>query len=173
MKRAFVAIFAAALFAAPAFAQTQSVGIMTGVTQSLENGFDTNFPANSFEILYSARTNFDVNVTIKGGRVHADGGDFIGLSDSPGSVQVEYIDLMTEYKFWETWGSSTIAVGPGAYKVRHAGLDDTQFGVTAAVGAQFPFSRRLAIVTEVGWHWVNTDPKFSFLNVNGGLRLSF
>ena len=175
MKSTLLATLLAVCLALPAFAQTQtqSIGIMTGVTQSSAEGYGTSFPANSFEIFYTATTDLAVDVEIKAGRVRADNGDFIGIANSPESVEIQYVDLMTSYKFWEPWGSTTLALGPGAYKVSHAGVDQTQFGVTAGVGSEFPVTRRFSFVADIGWHWVGADKNFSFINVNGGIRLKF
>lgn len=105
MKSTLLATLLVASLALPALGQTQtqSIGIMTGVTQSSAEGYGTDFPANSFEIFYTARTDLAVDVEIKAGRVRANGGDFIGIADSPGSVEIQYVDLMTSYQFWEPW----------------------------------------------------------------------
>lgn len=157
---------------APAVASAQpfQFGILAGGAQSLEDGFELDFGDGVREVFFGARVDRDTMFNIKLGQTDSATGP-TGLPAEDGKV--EYILGQVEYRFDEVWGSSAFFAGPGVYRARADGLEETDFGLAGGVNAAFPLTRRFAFLVELSYHWVNLEEDYTFLTAAGGLRVSF
>ncbi|MDX1582301.1 MAG: hypothetical protein R3338_01750 [Thermoanaerobaculia bacterium] len=161
------------LFAAiPASAQENTVGLTLGAAEFLEDSLSIDFSSDVQEIWYSRELEAGTVFRLKLGQA-----DFeVEEEDSdlpPGDYEVEYAAALIEYRFHEIYGSTTIYLGPGAYRQNVGAGDETNFGLNAGVTADFPMTRQIGVILEAGYHWVNFDEEYQFVTIGGGFRFSF
>jgi len=186
MKPAY--FFAILMIAAlPAVAQDSAseFGILVGGTKLVndvsgsqgERGINDFKLSNSVkEIYYAVQMEPGTWFRIKAGqmtvplvKLDADGNRV--LADSKGTV--DHVDALVDYKFSETFGSTGLFAGIGMYRQNGSGEDNTNFGLSAGVNADFPFSRRYGFIVEGAYHWVHVPARPRYITVSGGLRISF
>lgn len=172
MQRRSLTLSLLMLLTLPALAVAQpfQFGILAGAAESMEDGFDLDFGDGVREIFFGARIDVDAMFNVKLGQVDTAIGP-TGLPASDG--RVEYVSGQVEYRFHEIWGSSAIFAGPGVYRGRADGLEETSFGLAGGVNTAFPINRRFAVLLELSYHWVNFEERYTFLTATGGLRVSF
>lgn len=157
---------------APLFAQNNTVGVLFGTSEFLEGSISLDFGLDVREIWYAKDLEAGTVLRLKLGQ-----SDFeVEEEDSalpPGNYEVEYGLALIEYRFHEVYGSTSLFLGPGAYRTTTATGDVTDFGLSAGVAGDFPLSRRVGFVLEGAYHWVNFDEEYDFLTIGAGLRFSF
>lgn len=156
----------------PVFAQDGSVGLLIGMADYLEDGFDLDVGLDVQEIWYSKELEAGTSLRFKLGQADLDVEDE-NLSLPRGDHELEYGLLLVDYRFDEIWGSSTLFLGPGAYRQSINGADETNFGLSGGVTADFPVTRRLGLVLEGAYHWINFDDEYDFMTLGAGARFSF
>lgn len=162
------------LFASvPATAQT-SIGLLLGGAQSTEGGdIDTDFSNSLKEIFVATELEPGTVLRIRGGQVDSEEGPQLGLPGVTREGRFEYIDALIEYRFYETFGSSSFFAGPGLYRQKFGTFDETDFGLSGGVNGLFPVTRRLSLTGEISYHWANFEETREFLTLAGGVRFSF
>lgn len=157
----------------PATAQT-SLGLLLGGSQTLDGGnIDTDFSNSLKEIFVATELEPGTVLRIRGGQVDSEDGPQVGLPGVSRVGNFEFIDALIEYRFYETFGSSSFFAGPGVYRQRFGTFDETDFGLSGGVNGIFPVSRRLALTGEVSYHWANFEESREFVTLAGGVRFSF
>lgn len=156
----------------PAAAQS-SIGLLLGGSQTIDGSIGTDFSNSLREIFIATELEPGTVLRVRGGQVNSEDGPQIGLPGVTRDGKVEYVDALIEYRFYETYGSSSIFAGPGVYRQRFGTFDETDFGLSGGVNALFPVTRRLAVTGEVSYHWANFEEKREFLTLAGGVRFTF
>lgn len=161
---AFLCVFAL-MSTSTALAQSASFGFMLGGAESLEDGLDLNLGNSVREVFFSTDLELGVLFRIKAGQ--ADSEDRTG--------KIEYIQALIDYRFHEVFGSTSLFVGPGLYRHKPAGglEDESEYGLSGGINGEFPFTRRVAFLAELSYHWVNFEDPYRFLTATGGIKLSF
>lgn len=161
------------LASVPATAQT-SIGLLLGGAQSIGEGdIDTDFSNSLKEVFVATELEPGTVLRIRGGQVDSEQGPQIGLPGVTREGTFEYVDALIEYRFYETFGSSSIFAGPGIYRQKFGAFDETDFGLSGGVNGLFPVTRRLALTGEISYHWANFEETQEFLTVAGGVRFTF
>jgi hypothetical protein len=155
------------MFASAAFAQSSSFGFLLGGSETLEDGLDLNLGNSVREVFFSTDLELGTAFRIKAGQTDAD--------DVDRSGKIEYIQALIDYRFHEIFGSTSLFLGPALYRHTPTGeLDDeTEYGLSGGVNGEFPFTRRIAFLAELSYHWVNFEEPYRFLTATGGVKLSF
>ena len=162
------------LLAVPAFGQGSAIGFQLGVSQVADNGIEFDFDDQVKEVFFSTDLEPGSAFKIKAGRVET-----TRLVDDEGTLfeeegDLDYIDALIEYRFYEVYGSTSLFAGPGAYRQRfETGEDETDFGFSVGVAGLFPVTRRLGVVAELAYHWVNFEDSRELLTATGGVRIGF
>lgn len=171
MRNGMIVVIALAL-ALPVLAQDDTIGVLVGSSEFLEGGLSFDLGADVQEFWYSRELDLGTVIRLKLGQA-----DFeVEEEDSelpPGKYGVEYALALVEYRFDEVFGSTTIFLGPGAYRQDVGENEETNFGLSAGVTADFPVTRRFGLLLEGAYHWVNFDEKYEFLTLGGGFRFNF
>lgn len=173
MKRLALLSLLLALTAIPAAAQSSSFGILVGGSENTSDGWDLD-PSNPVrELFYGVELENDTWFKIKAGQVDSDDGPRFGAPGVEREGKVEYIDAIVEYNFSESFGRTGLFAGPGFYRQRFGSLEESDWGFAFGVSGTFPITRRFAFLAELGYHVVNFEEEYNFLNIMGGLRIAF
>jgi len=78
-----------------------------------------------------------------------------GKRVADGKGRIEHVDALIDYRFSESFGSTGIFAGVGMYRQSKSGVSDTNFGASAGINADFPFSRRYGLIVESAYHWIH------------------
>jgi hypothetical protein len=173
------------LAALPALAQnTSEFGILVGGSKRVNDvaGSQGEPGVNNFkfsnsvkEIYYSVQMEPGTWFRVKAEEINAPliviGSD--GKKTEGGKGKIDHVDAIVDYKFSEPFGSTGIFAGVGMYRQEKSGASDTNFGVTAGVNADFPFSRRYGLVVESAYHYIHLPARPRYVTLNAGLRISF
>jgi hypothetical protein len=174
MNRLLLIAVSVLLLTIPALAQTNSsVGVLIGTAELLDGGIDPDFDMNVREVWYAKDLDFGTSFKIKVGKVDFDGEDFSDGAGPVADVDIEYALGLVEYRFNEIWGSTSLFAGPGAYRRKGPGGRESDFGFSLGVGGNFPMTRRLGVVVEAAYHWINFDDSIDFLTLGAGVRFAF
>ena len=173
MERVFFVALLVVTIGLPLQAQDQSVGIAAGTSSALSSGFSLSLDHMVSEVSYSTTIDLGAEIRIRLGQVKTDDETFTEAFETLDDVTIEYADLLVEYRFYEPFGSSTLFLGPGAYKRSVDGEEESAFGYSAGVAALFPVTRRTGVTAEAAYHWADFDKDFDFVNFNVGLRFAF
>jgi hypothetical protein len=173
------------LTALPAAAQVSEFGILLGGSKRLISsrdqeqgiGVSDNFKfSNSVkEIYYSVVLDDYSRFKIKAGQITAPGAFQIDNARvDVDKAKVEHIDALVDYRFSEPFGSTGLFAGLGLYRQSATDQqDETNYGFSGGINADFPLSRRYGIIVEGAYHWVNFHYRPRYLTLSGGLRISF
>lgn len=167
MMRRLIVLCVLVLTSTSALAQSASFGFMLGGAESLEDGLDLNLGNTVREVFFTTDLELGVLFRIKAGQADIDEIDRTG--------KIEYLQALIDYRFHEVFGSTSLFFGPGLYRHKPAGglEDETEYGLSGGINGEFPFSRRVAFLAELSYHWVNFDDPYRFLTATGGIKLSF
>lgn len=158
--------------AAPAAAQALSIGASVGIADGGGDGFEFDFDDSLQEIWIGTEMTSGTTVRLRGGRLETEIGPTIGgtlLRDG----EVEYLEALVEYSSSEVFGSSGFYLGPGFYRQEFDQYEESDWGVSAGVNALFPVTRRLGVLFDVSYHWVNFEESYDFIAATGGVRFGF
>lgn len=175
------------LVSTPLLAQESEFGILVGAakrtsvsTEGIEPFGDALSLDNStVELFYATPLDPVTYFKIKAGRISAPGAFRTEAGDADfAEADVEHVDGLIEYRFSEPFGSAGIFAGAGLYRQRAERtngdeVSETDFGFSAGVNGDFPLTRSLGVVLEVGYHWVQFETRPRYLTVGGGIRISF
>ena len=176
--------------ALPAFAQSNQLGVIVGGSRRFIDSapaqpgdvlLDSNFSFSnsSVDLFWAMNVDSDTAIKFKLGRIEgpiATESGTVGNATSRRDVEgeVQHLDLTTEYRFSEPFGTSAIFGGIGLYRQSASGIDSTNnFGLSVGVNADFPISRRYGVVMEGTYHWIQGDFHPRFLTVGAGVRVAF
>ncbi len=173
MKKWLLLSLIAILSSFPLSAQSSGFGILLGGSEGLEDGLDFDISDPVREVFYM--TTFDPGTIFKlrAGQVDSDDGPRVGGGGLEREGEVQYIHALVEYRFSEVFGSTGLFAGPGFYRQEFGTLKETDYGIAAGVNALFPVTRRIGVMAEVGYHWVNFEQQFTFLTATGGVKVAF
>lgn len=151
-------------------AQAFSFGVLIGGGSSLEDGFEFDLGNKVIEVFGGMKLEEATTFRVKYGQVDVDAG--------PAAGEIEYFQALVDYEFDEVFGSTSIFAGPGYYSLEPQGLpdgvaDESELGFAAGVAGDFPFSRRLSLIAELTYQWINFEDSFSFWGATGGLKIRF
>ena len=188
------------LTAAPAFAQTSEFGILLGGSKRLISHSDEaaglgisdsfKFSNSVREIYYSVALEPGTRFRIKAGEITAPVAFQFNTVEGrirrdAAQGKIEHIDGLIDYKFSESFGSTGLFAGIGLYRQSGTVADptlaagqtsrqeETNYGFSGGVNADFPMSRRAGVIVEATYHWVNYQYKPRYITLTGGLRFSF
>ena len=160
------------VLAAPALAQDNTVGLLIGTSEFLEDSISFDLGADVQEFWYSRDLEAGTVLRLKLGQadfeVEEDDSELLA-----GDYEVEYALALIEYRFHEVYGSTSLFFGPGVYRQQGVDQEESNFGLSAGVSGDFPVTRRLGLVLEGAYHWVNFENEYEFLTIGGGVRVSF
>ncbi len=174
MKKVLFILAVSIVSALPAVAQTSSFGFIVGGTQKLGSGVGFKFGNNVRELFFDTQIEPDYVFRIKGGEIQGP----VSLQDTKGvftqgSGKIDHIDGLVNYKFSEAFGSSGLFAGLGLYRQKLGSLDETNYGLSAGVNADFPLTRTWAVTLEGTYHWINFHDRTRYLTIGGGLKINF
>lgn len=172
MKRAMFIVLVAAAVAIPAAAQSSSIGFTLGVNSPADHGIDVDLGNEVKEVFIATEMEPGTDFKIKAGRFTS---DTLTAAGAPGDNdgRVEYLDAVVEYEFGEVFGSTGLFAGGGYYRQRFGDYEETDYGFTAGVNGHFPITRRIGVLAELAYHWVNFEDERAFLTASGGLKVRF
>jgi hypothetical protein len=185
MKRPAFFLAILVLAALPAAAQsTSEFGVLVGGSkrvndipgsQGEKNVNDFKFSNSVKEIYYSVQMEQGTWFKIKAEQMDVPiiGINSTGAKVDAGKGKIEHVDALVDYKFSEAFGSTGLFAGIGMYRQSVTGNTDTNFGFTAGVNADLPFSRRYGLVVESAYHWIHLPARPRYITLNAGLRISF
>jgi len=175
MKRVLILAGLLIMATLSAAAQNSAVGFQLGVGQMTENGIEFDDFDDDVKELYIS-FELDPGATVfklKGGQIDTDNDILVGAPGVAKEGNVEYVAAVIEYRFYEVFGSSALFAGVGGYRQEFGTLKENDLGVTAGINALFPVTRRLGVLGEVGYHWINFDDQREILTGTLGLRFAF
>ena len=150
-------------------AQTSSLGMTFGIAEPTADGLDYNLEDSALEIFYKVPLDKGTNLRLKYGTLESDL-EIDGIKDT-GDLQ--YLNLLVAYEFDEIFGKSSIFGGLGMYRQEIGELDESDYGFAVGVNATFPVTRRVALLTELTYHYAHFDADTGFLILSGGLEFNF
>jgi hypothetical protein len=183
MKKTLILLSFLLLAALPAFAQNNEVDVLFGGAKALKTaaGGKSEFQHGFEEISYGIQMDQGTWFKVKLGRMDAktvfvskdnDGNPVVDAVDSKG--QVEYADVVVEYRFSEPFGSTGLFAGTGLYRQNGANREESDYGFVGGVNGNFPITRNLGITAEAAYHWAHFySPKPRYGSLGVGLRFSF
>lgn len=157
-----------ALAATSVQAQSMSVAFEIGAAESLEDGIDLDFGSGLYEIYLGVSPEPSTEFRIKLGSMNSEEG--------PRAGDMKYVQGLIAYEFDETWGSTSLFAGPAYYRFEPdsaLAAEESEFGAVGGVGGDFPVHRRLSLVVDLAYHWINFDEPYTFLSASGGIRVRF
>lgn len=172
MIRNGLVLIVALILSLPLFAQDNSLGVLLGTAEYVDDGVSFDVGLDVMEIWYSRDIDIGTNLRFKLGQADLDVEDD-DTALPRGEHEVEYGLVLVEYSFDEIYGSTALFFGPGAYRQSTDAGKDTNFGLSGGVSADFPVTRRIGFIAEAAYHWVNADEEYEFIAVGAGVRLSF
>ncbi len=187
MKKSALLLAILLLAAVPAVAQSSSeFGILFGGSKRLndikgsqggDGVTDFKFSNSTKSLYYAVQMEPGTWFRIKVEQINAPliALDADGNRIEGGKGKLDHIDALVDYKFSEPFGSSGIFAGVGMYRqhVTDTGAEDTNYGLSAGVNADFPFSRRYGLIVEAAYHWVHLPARPRYTTLGAGLRISF
>lgn len=172
---AAAATVAALPCAATAEPYVASVHLLGGVGGSLDGEPSSGFGNRSLEIGFSMPTDVSTVVGLRVGNLElSDRSSFEGLANA----KLEYATVAGEYRFGESYYTSGLFLGLGAYRlsgdVGTERSDETQVGVTLGVNGEFEITRRLSFLIQGAGHYVNFSHRAQmYANAQAGLVFHF
>jgi hypothetical protein len=178
MKRMLLLVAFTSLAAAPLVAQnTSAFGVVLGGAQRLQGGVDFKFSNSVKEAFYETSLEPDTMLRIKIGEIEAPvtlRDDSAAIpTDISGRGKIDHADFLVDYRFSEVFGSTGLFAGPGLYRQRLNGQEESNYGLSAGVNGAFPMNRRYALVLEATYHWINFHDRARYLTATGGVKISF
>lgn len=190
MKRAAFLLALILASALPAFAQSNEVGVIVGGSRRFIDSapaqpgdelLDSNFSFSnsSVDLFWALAIDSDTAVRVKVGRIEgpiAVETGRIGNERSRRDVEgeIQHLDVATEYRFSEAYGTSAIFGGVGFYRQSASGAETkNNYGFNVGVNTDLPLSRRYGVVVEGTYHWIQGGFRPRFLTLGAGLRVSF
>ncbi len=158
------------LFPSFALAQPYQFGVLAGGGRSMEEGFKFEFDEGVREVFFGTRIDVDTMFNVKLGQTDTPTGP---AGEPVDDGKIDYVLGQVEYEFDEVWGSSAIFAGPGVYRLRAGDLEETNIGAVAGINTGFPVTRRMSLMVELAYHWVNFEESYTFLTATGGVRFAF
>lgn len=150
-------------------AQAFSFGILIGGGSSLEDGFEVDLGNKVFEVFGGMKLEDATAFRLKYGQVDVDGETAAG--------EIEYFQAVVDYEFDEVFGSTSLFAGPGYYSLSSegvtGGVDQSELGFAVGVAGDFPISRRLSLIAELSYQWINFEDSYSFWAATGGFKIRF
>jgi hypothetical protein len=183
MKKTLILLSFLLLAALPALAQNNEIGLLVGGAKAMKTaaGGKSDFQHGFEEISYGVDIDQGTIFKIKLGRMDAktafvskdvDGNQVVDAVDAKG--QVEYADVVIEYRFSEPFGYTGLFAGTGLYRQSGANRQESDYGFVGGVNGLFPITRSVGITAEAAYHWVHFyDPKPRYGTVAVGLRFAF
>ena len=183
MKKTLILLSFLLLAALPAFAQNNEVDLLVGGAKAMKTaaGGKSDFQHGFEEISYGIEMDQGTWFKVKLGRMDAktafvskdtDGNQVVDAVDANG--QVEYADVVVEYRFSEPFGSTGLFAGTGLYRQSGANRQESDYGFVGGVNGNFPITRSLGITAEAAYHWAHFySPKPRYASLGVGLRFSF
>jgi len=166
-------LIAIALFVAlPVVAQAQmnsSVGMSFGIAEPTADGLDFNLEDSAIEIYYQVPLDEGTSVKLKYGTLESE----LDIEGTKGTGDFQYLDLLVAYEFDESFGKSSMFAGIGMYRQEIGDLDESDYGFSAGVNANFPVTRRFALTTELSYHYAHFESDTGFLMLSGGVAINF
>ena len=177
MKRAILLLAFTSMAAAPVMAQSSAFGLLIGGAQQLHSGVGFKFSNSVREAFYETTLEPDTFLRFKVGEIEGP----VTLRDDSAAVpstisgtgKIEHADFLVDYRFSEVFGSTGLFAGPGYYRQRLNGQEESNYGLSAGVNGAFPMTRRYALVLEATYHWINFHEKARYLTATGGVKISF
>lgn len=177
MKRTLLLVAFTCLTAAPLMAQSTAFGLLIGGAQQLHSGVDFKFSNSVREAFYETSLEPDTLLRVKIGEIQAP----VTLRDDSvaapatisGTGKIDHADFLVDYRFSEVFGSTGLFAGPGYYRQRLNGQEESNYGLSAGVNGAFPMTRRYALVLEATYHWINFHDRARYLTATGGVKITF
>ena len=135
------------------------------------NGFE--FSNSAIDIYYAVELDPGTTFKLKAGRILT---PVAFRTPQPADVEgeLQHVEGVVEYGFSEPYGSTGLFAGLGLYRQEADDFgDDTNWGFSAGVHADFPLSRRYGVIIEGTYHWAHLDVRQRFLTAGAGLRIRF
>jgi hypothetical protein len=182
-KKTLILLSFLLLSALPVLAQNNAITILAGGAKALKTagGGKSSFQHGFEEISYGIETEQNTFLKIKIGRMDAKtvfvGKDALGnqvaqLVDPKG--QVEYADVVVEYRFAEPFGYTGLFAGTGLYRQSSGNRQESDYGFVGGVNGLFPITRSVGITAEAAYHWAHFySPKPRYGSIGVGLRFGF
>jgi hypothetical protein len=171
------------LAALPAAAQTSEFGfLLGGVNARLSTddrdaglkGGSWKFGASVKEIYYSVQLEPGTRFRIKAGA--ADTTTSFVIKDVGRRAfdgRLEHVEGVLDYRFAEAFGSTGIFAGIGLYRQKGGNNEETDYGASLGVNADFPLSPRYGVVVEGTYHYTRFETRPAYLTATVGLRIKF
>jgi hypothetical protein len=183
MKRVVLFVFFAAA-AVPCFAQSTEFGFIFGGSRRFirerDRSPDVNYDLSGFEfsnssidVYYGVEVDPGTMFILKAGRIE---GPVAYRSPEPADVEgeLQHVEGVVQYSFSEAFGSTGLFAGVGLYRQEAPDFpNETSWGLSAGVNADFPLSRRYGVILDATYHWTHMDVRQRFLTVGAGLRIAF
>lgn len=194
MKPAILLTAVCLVAAVPMFAQSTEFGVLvgggrrfvdTGDAEAGRGHLDNKFTLSNsaIDLYWSMKLEEDTRLKFKIGRLETpvafevpDPADDDNTLRRDVMGEVQHASAVIEYRFDETYGSTSLFGGLGFY--RQSGDDDeldseSSYGFQVGVNADFPLTRRYGIITEATYHWSRGPFTPRYLTLTGGLRIAF
>jgi hypothetical protein len=183
MNRVVLFVLAAAV-AIPAWAESTEFGVIFGGSRRFirerDRNPDVNYDLSGFEfsnssvdIYYGFEIDPGTMFKLRAGRIE---GPVAYREPVAADVEgeLQHIGGIVEYSFSEPYGSTGLFAGVGLYRQEAPDFpDETSWGFSAGVNADFPLSRRYGVIVEGTYHWTNLDVRQRYITVGAGLRIAF
>jgi hypothetical protein len=191
MKRASLLLALMIAGAVPLFAQSTEFGVIAGGSRRfVDNGLreggvefldsSFSFSNSAVELYWGSKIDEDTWFQIRAGRIETQVAEAYTLPNVNGTFrrdaegEVQHVDVTTEYRFTEPFGTTGLFGGVGLYRQSGDGIaSSNNFGWSAGVNSNFPITRRYGIVLQAAYHWTRADFRPRYLTAGGGLRISF
>ncbi|MEO8503764.1 MAG: hypothetical protein ABI609_07720 [Acidobacteriota bacterium] len=152
-----------------------SVSVLGGVGGSLDGEPTSGFGNRSFQLGIGVPTDLNTSVTLRVGRLDLGNRPlFEGLE----KARLEYADVAGEYHFSESYYTSGLFLGLGAYRLAGDAAggrqETTQIGAVFGANGEFGITRRLTFLIELSGHYVNfNDSARIYAMAHAGLAYHF
>jgi hypothetical protein len=192
MNKTALALILLTLAALPAVAQSSEFGVMFGGINRRASGKDQEgqdpptvnpLPDSDWklhgsvrEIYYSVQLEPGTRFRIKAGTADTATTFLVGdpkVRTNFTDGRLEHVEGVVDYRFAEAFGSTGLFGGVGLYRQKGGDNEESSYGVSFGVNADFPLSPRYGIVVEGTYHWTHFDASPRYITATAGLRLKF
>ncbi len=176
MKRLLLSVTLITFLTPAIQAQSSAVGFNLGGATSAADNIELDFSSGIREIYYSLELEPGTALKLKAGQ--ADAEDLRFETSTPSRFvtragEIDYVQALIEYRFYEIFGSTSLFAGPSMYRQRGGGESETNYGLAGGVNATFPVTRRFGLTGELAYHWAAFEKEYRFITASGGIRFAF
>jgi hypothetical protein len=154
---------------------TFTVGLLGGAGGSVDVDRGDDLGNTGAQLNLDMVTDLRTHVALRLGKLDLDTDEGFG---SLSEAELTYATIAGEYKWRETYYTSGVYLGLGAYELEGTGAgggveSDTAPGAVLGVTGEFQLHRRVGLLVELSGHWADFEEANVFAMGHAGLAIHF